>query len=190
MIRPCNRSAIFVIVYPMPTNAQLWKKRCEIPDMQVLDAAEQYYDASRLLEGQGAGAGLLLPLMNAAIISVELFLKSLSSESIFVPESTFGGYNVYALPQVKKHTLIELYESIPEDIRNELDSRFRASQLALSASSLSEMLGTYEGLFAVSRYPFEEGSDIRRYPVTLLIELASFLRSFAISLRPVDRIDW
>jgi hypothetical protein len=68
----------------MPTNAQPWKKRREIPDMQVLDAAEQYDDASRLLDAQGAGAGVLLPLMNAAIISVELFLKSLSSESVFV----------------------------------------------------------------------------------------------------------
>ena len=174
----------------MSTNAQLWKKRREIPDMQVLDAAEQYDDASRLLDARGAGAGVLLPLMNAAIISVELFLKSLSSESIFVPESTFGGYKVYASPQVKKHTLIELYESIPEDIRDELDSRFTTSRRASSASSLREILRTYEGLFAVSRYPFEEGSDIRKYPLTPLMELASFLRTFISSLRPVDRIDW
>lgn len=174
----------------MSTNAQPWKKRREIPDLQVLDAAEQYDDASRLLDAQRAGAGVLLPLMNAAIISVELFLKSLSSESVFVPESTFGGYKVYASPQVKKHTLVELYESIPTEVRDELNSRFTTTQLASSATSLPEMLRAYEGLFAVSRYPFEEGSDIRKYPLTPLMALASFLRTFISSLRPLGRIDW
>jgi hypothetical protein len=174
----------------MTTNAQPWKKRSEIPDMQVLDVAEQYHDASRILHAQAPGAGVLLPLMNAAAVSVELFLKSLSSESVFIPEPMSGGYKVYASPEVKRHTLVELFESIPKDIRDQLESQFAASKLQSVSSSLSEMLQAYEGLFAISRYPFEEGSDIRKYALTPLMELASFLRTFISSLQSVDRIDW
>jgi len=52
------------------------------------------------------------------------------------------------------------------------------------------MLKTYEGLFAESRYPFEEDSDIRKYPLSPLMELSAFLRGFITSLKRVDRIDW
>lgn len=174
----------------MTIDAQPWKKRSQIPDMQVLDVAEQYHDASRILNAQGPGAGVLLPLMNAAAVSVELFLKSLSAESVFVPELMFGGHRVYASPDVKRHTLVDLFESIPIDIREELELQFATSRLQSVASSVPEILHTYEGLFSISRYPFEEGSDIRSFPLSPLMQLADFLWTFLNSLKPVDRIEW
>jgi len=167
-----------------------WKKRCKIPDMQILDVAEQYDDACQLLKKQPPGLGVLQPQLNTAAVAVELFLKSLSSKSIFVPLDNSDGYRVYAEPELKHHKLVELFDGIPEDIRNELESRFSTSTLTSLASSLREMLRKYEGLFAISRYPFEKNSGIRNYPPTPLMELSSFLRAFIRTLKPVDRIEW
>ncbi len=38
-----------------------WSKRQEIPDAQVLDAADQYEEARKLLAKQPPGSGVLLP---------------------------------------------------------------------------------------------------------------------------------
>lgn len=51
-----------------------WTKRQEIPDPQVLDAADQYEEACRILAGQASG--ILFPLMNVASMAVELYLIS------------------------------------------------------------------------------------------------------------------
>ena len=158
--------------------------------MQILDAAEQYDDACQVLEKQPPGSGVLLPQLNTAAVAIELFLKSLSSKSIFVPLPNSDGYRVYAEPESKHHNLVELFDGIPEDIRDELESRFSTSTLTSLASSLREMLGKYEGLFATSRYPFERNSDIQNYPRPPLMELSSFLRTFVRTLKPVDRIEW
>src|SRR5258708_4302352 len=39
-----------------------WKERQEIPDPQVKDAADRYEDSRRILEAQGPGSGVRLPL--------------------------------------------------------------------------------------------------------------------------------
>ena|ERR1051325_693676 len=75
----------------MPSSKTPWKKRREIPDPQVQDAAEQYDDARQLLQQQPPGSGVLLPLLNMAAVAVELFLKSLSSELVCVPVDSFEG---------------------------------------------------------------------------------------------------
>ena len=56
-----------------------WRKRQEIPNAQVRDAAEQY-EAARKLLTQPPGSGILLPLMNVAAVAIELYLKSLSAK--------------------------------------------------------------------------------------------------------------
>jgi hypothetical protein len=184
----------------MSTSTQPWKTRREIPDMQVLDAAEQYDDARQLLERQPLGSGVLLPQMNAAAIAVELFLKSLSTKSIFVQQTDFDGCIVHAKPDVPNHHLVELFDNVPDDIRDDLELRFKTSELTRFATCLRDLLATYEGLFTASRYPFEPkrdvlqypftARDIRDYPLDPLMELSAFLRTFIAGLTPVDRIEW
>jgi len=158
--------------------------------MQVLDAAEQFDDARELLQRQPPGSGVLLPLLNAAAVAVELFLKSLSTESIFVPQSDFDGYKVYAQPELKHHRLHELFDNIPDDIRIELEARFATAGITTSATSLRDLLMTYENLFMASRYPFEAELDIRNYPLAQLMELSTFLRTVIAKMKPVDKIEW
>ena len=63
-----------------------WIKRQEIPDSQILDVADQYAQAFKLLAEQPLGSGIALPMMNSAAMAVELYLKSLSAELIYVED--------------------------------------------------------------------------------------------------------
>ena len=174
----------------MSSSKTPWKKRMEIPDPQVRDAAEQYDDARQLLHQQPPGSGILLPLLNTAAVAVELFLKSLSSELIHVPVDSFNGLStVHAAPE-RTHRLVELFDNIEDDLRSQLESSFAGHTTSQSGTTLRDLLLQYEGLFAVSRYPFETATDIKKYPLMPLMELSTFLRKFVADLEPIDRIEW
>lgn len=170
--------------------SQPWKKRSKIPDTQILDAAEQYDDARRLLQRQPPGSGVLLTELNTAAVAIELFLKSLSSRVIFVDLPELNGYQVYAEPILKSHPLVKLFDGIPDDIRQRLELSYSTSTLVSGEPSLRELLAKCEGLFQESRYPFEAKSEIRKYFSLPLSELSNFLRVFIATLTPVERIEW
>lgn len=86
--------------------------------------------------------------------------------------------------------LDELLDAIPDDIRRQLEDEFMAERPTGDALKLREVLQTYENLFMESRYPFEEGVDISKYPCDQLMRLCEFLRGFVTKLRPETRIDW
>ncbi len=175
----------------MSSSKQPWKKRRAIPDPQVQDAAEQYDDARQLLQQQPPGSGVLLPLLNAAAVAVELFLKSLSSELIHVQVKDFDGLStVHAEPELKHHRLVILFDNISDNVRLQLESDFATSALGQGGTSLRDLLVMYEGLFATSRYPFESKADIRKYPLMPLMDLSAFLRRFVASMEPIDQIEW
>lgn len=170
---------------------QPWNKRQQIPDAQVRDAADQYDDARQLLDALPIGTGVVLPLLNTAAVAVELYLKSLGSQTIHRPEAGFPAVSrVYAAPEVKRHMLDELLDAIPDDIRRQLEDEFMAERPTGDALKLREVLQTYENLFVASRYPFEEGMDITQYPLPQLMRLCEFLRDFVTRLPPVNRIHW
>ncbi len=163
-------------------------ERQRIPDPQVRDAAEQYDAARRLLAAAPPASGVPLPLMNAAIVALELYLKALSSERVhqfwsFVP----AFWTVHVEPKVKSHTLVNVFDAIPGEIRRMLDQQFTRQGLDANGS-LRQALETYEGLFAISRYPFEIGSDIRKYSLDRLLRLVDFLSAFVAELPMTERI--
>lgn len=177
----------------MAASNQYWKKRMKIPDPQVRDAAEQYDDARQLLQRQLPGPGLLLPLLNTAAVAVELFLKSLSSELIYSPVADFDALStVHAKPEAPTHELETLFNKIPNDVRDDLERSFKKK----SDVPLREMLRNYEGLFEVSRYPFEPKKEknpqkcISEYPLIELMALSEFLRIFVANMESRDQIDW
>src|SRR5262245_25461450 len=171
-----------------------WRKRQEIPDLQVCDAADQYDNARQLLCSQPPASGLLLPLLNSAIMAVELYLKSLASELIYRPEPSGSGvYRVYVAPPCREHKLETLLNAIPHDVRQDLEQRFQKLQEGGSTDrsmTICEVLRHFEGLFVASRYPFEEGVTITQYSVESLMRLSEFLRDFVATLQPFERISW
>jgi len=171
-----------------------WSRRQAIPDPQVLDAADQYEDARKLLAEQPPGTGVLLPLMNVASVAVELYLKCLSAELIHVEDEQMPeASRVYAAPALtggQGHRLVSLLDAMPPDIRDSLISAFDAELRPLWNKDLRAVLAGLEGAFTASRYPFELDSDISRYNLAHLMRLSEFLGRFARSLPPVDRIVW
>ena len=98
-----------------------WSKRREIPDRQIVGAADQYEKACRLLLAQPPESGVVLPLINSAALSIELYLKSLSAERIYtrdimMPEASA----VTAYASVADHSLRPLFKAISDDVREML----------------------------------------------------------------------
>jgi hypothetical protein len=171
-----------------------WSKRQEIPDPQVLDAADQYEKACKLLAEQPAGSGVLLPLMNTTAMAVELDLKGLSAELIHIEGELMPEVSrVYAAPAITSrqgHGLVVLLNVMPPDVRRSLINAFDAEIRARWNKDLQSVFAELEGAFLATRYPFEHGIDITRYNLDHLMGLADFLGRFARSVQPTGRIEW
>ena len=169
-----------------------WTKRQEIPDPQILDAADQYEQACRILAGHASG--VLLPLMNVASMAVELYLKALSSELIHVKDDLMPEmsrvYVASAITSSQGHGLVGLLNAMPDDIRTALLAAFDAELKPTWRIDLQSVLQGLEGVLMSSRYPFEHGIDITKYNLEHLVGLAGFLARFVKTLPATDRIAW
>jgi hypothetical protein len=166
---------------------QPWRRRQEIPDAQVRDAADQFEAARKVLDAQPTGSGILLPLMNTATMAIELYLKSLSAELVFTPiDDAIGGNRVTVAPAFG-HRLTALLEKVPADVRGGLEHAFTNRSGGLTLHAAFERC---EGAFAASRYPFELGAHLSKYPLDLLMNCSAFLCDYIGALEPVDRIEW
>lgn len=175
---------------PQSRNDVPWRKRQEIPDPQILDAARQYERACKLLDGQPPGRGVLLPLMNTAAIAVELYLKCLSAEVIWVEDDLMPEMSrIYAAPE-RGHGLVRLLKAMPPDVRTSLIKAFDTEFGNRWNKDLRRVLKEFGGAFQETRYPFEHGMDITRYNHMKLTEFADFLGRFAKNLPPQEYIEW
>ncbi len=172
-----------------------WTKRQEIPDIQILDAADQYQRASKLLAEQPLGSIEVLPLMNTAAMAVELYLKCLSAELIYIKDDLMPeASRVYSKPAIttgkEGHGLVGLLEAMPTKVRCLLNDVFDAALGASWNKDLQSVLEDLEGVFKETRYPFEPGFDITRYSHGHLVGLADFLGHFVRNLPPTSHIEW
>ena len=166
-----------------------WKERQEIPDPQVRDAADQFDDARLLLDAQPPPeSGVLLPLLNNAIVALELYLLCLSAVRIHTPVSGFPGHSIVT-PEAKRkgHGLVSHLKSIPGDVRKLLEQEYKTTP---AGGTLEKALRQYEGLFAASRFAFEKGKKLDKYPLLPLMDLCSFFRGFVWRIEPFERIEW
>ena len=167
-----------------------WNKRQEIPDIQILDTADQYERASKLLAKQPLDSVEVLPLMNTAAVAVELYLKCLSAELIYIEDDlTPEGSFVYSEAK-RVHGLVELLGAMPEDVRCLLNDVFDADLGAGWNKDLKSVLEDFEGVFMATRYPFEHGSTFPHYNLEHLMGLADFLGRFVRTLPPKTIFNW
>jgi hypothetical protein len=151
----------------------------EIPDPQVKDAADQYDEARRVLEALGPFSGVVLPLLNNSIVAVELYLKSLNAERIYLPSPYPNWLEVRAKPQ-RGHELEVLLDAIPKEYREPLEREFRER----FSAELRGTLCSYEQLFQESRYPYKEDVNISSYPLAPLMKLCEFLCEYIQHIEP------
>jgi hypothetical protein len=168
-----------------------WAKRREIPDQQIIDAANQYQDACELLSKEPPGSGLLLPLVNAAAVSIELYLKSLSAERIYTADVDMPDISIVSSRAERAiHTLRELFDKIPNQTRAQLIGAYDDRVRPQLKDDVTTALEGVSGAFLASRYPFETGANITKYSVLHLITLARFLRAFTNSMPVQELIEW
>jgi hypothetical protein len=138
-----------------------WRKRREIPDRQIVGAADQYAAACELLEPR---RGVLLPQINAAAVSVELYLKSLSAERIYTADADMPEMSVVSTyPAKASHSLREQFGEISEEIRDQLIAAYNTKLRPELKDDLETALKKIDGAFSASRYPFEPGADVSKY---------------------------
>ena len=120
--------------------------------------------------------------MHCAAVAIELYLKALSAEDVYVSTEltpVTGVQRVHARSAVHSHELSELLAKISPVIRSQLTDAFESSGLSRKASSFEQLLKQFEGLFVYSRYPFEKRHQGKEYPpLNTLGALVVFLHDF------------
>lgn len=177
--------------------SQEWKSRREIPNPSIKDAADQYDQARLILKKNPPGIGVLLPMMNAAGMAIELYLKCLAAEVIHIPEQNafrpdmpeideVQSYSVHAKANAGGHKFNLILDEIEDDIRCRLESSYGAT----TERSLREDLSKIDGILVKSRYPYEPQNDPTDINFQILMSLSAFLRCFVANLEPRETIQW
>lgn len=151
-------------------------RRPEIPNPQVKDVADQFFDAHRKLnEVQG---GTLMPMLHCGMIAIELYLKSLRADDDDVAEGE-GWVKRHAKP-TSGHRPTHLFNRLYPDIQACLESEF---QCIAPGVDLRETLRNVEFAFTASRYPYESSREFAGEAMGEIDLLASFLSEFVLRLQ-------
>jgi hypothetical protein len=163
-----------------------WKRRQEIPNASVLDAAVQFHEGCLVLwEKLQADGGVLLPFLNTASMAIELYLKTLTTDSKWVPQPD-GVSSIYADP-TRGHEPTKLLKIIPPDVRAKLDVAFAAWQ-GSNGQTIEQRCAVYDTLFMTSRYVFEESRKLGGFTLEPLLAFIDFLKTFVESLPAEERL--
>jgi hypothetical protein len=146
--------------------ARLWRRRHEVPDAKIRDAADQFESAREFLWAQPPGSGLLYPLMNTATVAIELYLKCLSAEKVYTDA---GGdwATISSTPSMRGHVLTTLLDNLDSGMEQELDGACQGQLSAFGGLSFRDVLSRCEGAYQEFRYPFEH----RQRSVAILASL-------------------
>ena len=146
-------------------------------------------------------------------MAVELYLKSLSAETVHVAQESLPPISkeallragiekaaIEALELDKKplrpyrvhaaadggHRLHEILENIEDDVRTGLEDHYKELTGAELHSDLEELSIALE----YSRYPYEESIDLERINVSLLMWLSEYLHGLVGTLEPIETVRW
>ena len=166
-----------------------WKRRYQLPDRSVHESAGQFEEGCQLLwTAVRPGSGVLLPFLNVAAVTIELYLKSLSSSLNFVPQDA-GGDIVYSAPDKHGHEPSKLLKAIEPAMRDQLEAA-HSQWPGNEGKSLVDRCASYDRLFSGSRYVFEQGQTVSGLRLEQLLDLIAFLKHFVDNLPPTEWIEW
>jgi hypothetical protein len=176
----------------MPTTTKKthpWKRRYQLPDRSVHEAAGQIEEGSQVQwKAVTPGTGALLPFLNVAAVTIELYLKSVSSSLNFVPQDD-GGDIVYSAPNKHGHEPSKLLKAVEPALRDQLEAA-HSEWPGNEGQNLADRCATYDRLFSGSRYVFEQNQNIGGLRLERLLDLIAFLKHFVDNLSPAEWIEW
>jgi hypothetical protein len=169
-----------------------WTKRQQIPNLQVKEPADAFEAASRLLykDMMRPDGETMLPFLNVSIMAVELYLKSLSSSSVFVPTAWDPDMEaVHASPDAPTHNLKRVFNAIPADVQQKIEDAFKKWP-SYEGKPFVDRLAPYEKLFMASRYSFDPNLSVDGILIDRLVDVVKFLKQFVGELEPAELITW
>lgn len=156
----------------------------EIPDPQVQDVADQFFDAAEIL--WGPHSGVLIPAIINSVLAIELYLKSLNAYSVIKNPQDYGdgvrGGRVTVEPETSRHELTKIFEVLEGDVKNALETAFARSSIFTLGASFKDCLSTYDDVFIKVRYIYEDSTSFRRVNISELQQLLKLTRAVVESL--------
>ncbi|MBX5111980.1 hypothetical protein HJB51_29045 [Rhizobium lentis] len=151
-----------------------------IPDMLIVSVADRYLQAAVVLRSNPAANLLALPVINAAIIAIELYLKSLNATTVYSKINDPDGFRqLHSKAMSRDHHLSGQYEDLDFDVRWKLEDSWRiADDFQFEPRTLRLLLKEFDGVFQKTRYPFEENNGVDGVNIDRLVSLARFLKEF------------
>jgi len=160
------------------------KKR--VPDPQVKDVADQFFDAAKILWAKPPGSGVVIPAIVNSVLAIELYLKSLTAYSVIKDLKDYGrgvlGGTVTATPRKRVHKLTEIFSVLEEPIKNEFENKYKESSLFKSNSRFEDCLSSYNEVFVKVRYVFEDSSAFKDVNINELEQLMTLTKNAVESL--------
>lgn len=146
-----------------------------IPNDQVVSAARQFRQMADYLYERIAEHNCVSPLLMIAAFGIELYLKSLNSRIVYSQDEllkSLGGYQVTAEPLRTGHRLVELFDAIDPQFRDELENMFVTGQYRIAGqTTIRAALQQYNRQFEEARYYFEDTSGKQGASITGLVQL-------------------
>ncbi|BBT52207.1 hypothetical protein GVO02_18440 [Aeromonas caviae] len=135
-------------------------KRLEIPNIVVLDAAEQFYQSAKILKDMPPGSGVLLPMLTNAALAMELYIKSLNTLSVIENYETYSdgsrGGEVTEKAKTCEHDLSIILANVDDAVKINIGNMFDNGSINHSFGELIELVRPYDKLFVRSRYSYEK----------------------------------
>ena len=159
----------------------------EIPDSHVVDIANQFCDAAKMLYEAIPNIGPQVVRINAAF-AIELYIKSLDCH--WVPHSqreTLGVVcnAITTEPNKRGHKLDVLFDHLDRIFRQFLIDKFALHTLNRKYDELRDVLSKYSDSFIADRYKFESLDGNYRDSISESVELALFFQSTVNSMERV-----
>jgi hypothetical protein len=156
----------------------------EVPDPQVKDVADQFFDAAEIL--WVPHSGVLIPAIINSVLAIELYLKALNAYSVIKNLRDYGsgirGGLVTVEPETSRHELIKIFDVLDGDVKHALETAFARSSIFTSGSNFKDCLSAYDDVFIKVRYVYEDSSSFRRVNINELQQLIKLMRSVVESL--------
>lgn len=155
-----------------------------IPDPQVKDVADQFFDAAEFLWGQPPHSGVVVPAIINSTLSIELYLKSFTVYSVIKDiEHRENGVSGGAVTCEREksgrtgHELTVLFDATEGWIKDEFEKKYLESSICKPTIDFRGCLSAYDSVFVKVRYVYEDSSFFTRVNVGELRALMKLIRT-------------
>ena len=156
-----------------------------IPNREIMGKAISFHDAAEILWSNEKIESS--PFISCASFSVELYIKCLNARTFCdvadYNEDEYGinhYKNMHAKSDCRGHGLLGLFDSLSEELKNDLRNFYHSSEYPDDYESLDLILGHVNNSFVDFRYSYEK--NVGSLNMTALYKLCNIFHLFVLGL--------